>query len=259
MKIRLSRTTLYIIFAAVVLLIGGFAVWQLHAPDLQKIADDTTTAQDNLSSYEQLIAKKNMFRKTYTQLASKYLSQQSSPTSIEAKFTDILANVATRDNVQFVGITYGTLNGSNPPPPDPHIDANGQPIQQPQTALAPPPTDSITNLGGRGPGDPQFGRPDIPTSLFTRIPAGVTYKGQWRNLLLAIQDISKQNVLMSVSRPEVRRLEGTNLIASFNVQLLTPAITIVPDLLDPDMMHHKQPMHPMLPKPHRLVPVGVTR
>jgi hypothetical protein len=246
-RARLSKTTVYVLFAAFVLLIGGFGVWQLHAADLARISDQIQTQQANLVSYQDLIGKRNVLSKTYTKLARQYLSDQATPTSVEAKFTDILANVAAKDHVEFVGITYGTLNGSNPPPPDPHVDESGQPVKAPSD-LTPPPSDAVTNLGGRGPGDPGLGRPNIPTDLFTRIPAGVTYKGDWRNLLLAMQDISKENVLMSVSRPEVRRLTGGTLVAAFNVQLLTPAITVVPALLDPNSLH----AHPLVRRPHRL-------
>jgi hypothetical protein len=226
----IGRPGWYAIVAAVTMATGGWFSWSAHAEPLATLAAQIDTAQSNISTYRALIAKRAMFRREYTRLAGIYLAKQETSASVEAQFTDILSNIAQKDNVEFVGVTYGVVNGGNPPAPDPHIDSNGQRVTVPHDSPTSN-TELVTNLGGRNAGDPATNRPDIPADAFIRIPAAVTFKGHWRNLLMATQDISRQQVLMSVSLPEVHRLDGDDLASSFSVQLLTPAITIEPEML----------------------------
>lgn len=220
---RTIKNRVTFLLGILLFVIGGAVTAHAKALEYQSVNQKITDAQTQKETYERLIATSNQLRVQYDRLARKYLSRRSTVASLETSFTSLLAGICSRDGVSFVGVNYGEINGSAPPAPSPQVDANGQPVATPQPQ--PPAGQSQAQfLGGEHAGDPKTQWPQIPSNLFTRIPASITISGNWKGLMTAVQDIPKGPLLLVVSDPAVRRFEGSQLTLSVNVEILAPAV-----------------------------------
>lgn len=229
-----DRNRIWMIIGVVLtLFIGGYIAYngQQRLGELNTKLDTANQSQIRLQA---LIAQRDVLRKQYRTLAEIYIGKQKEVANLEAAFIEDIVHITKKNNVEFVGEVFGVVNGSNPPAPNPYVDRNGQAVDQAtvQAAVAAQNQQraaSIIDLGGRDSGDPTVNRPSISPTLFDRVPVSVTLKGHWNNLTSTLQDISRQNVLMSVADPEVRKFDKDNLTLSFVAQILVPAVTIMTD------------------------------
>ena len=227
----LDTNRIWILVGVILTIFLGGYVWWTNQSKINDLDNKLSDANINQNRYMALIAQKNALRAQYINLSKIDIGKKEEVANREEAVMDDVTHISEKHKIVFVGAAFGEINGSNPPPPNPYVDRNGQPFSPgtlPQGAVTNTQS-SVADLGGSAPGDPKTGRPNIPPSLFTRIPVAVTIKGQWRNLAESLQDISKQNVLMSIADPEVRRLDKDNLTLSFTAQILLPAVTILTD------------------------------
>jgi len=225
-----DRNRLWLVIGVVFTVLFGSIIWWNGQGRMSDLDAKISEANDNQTKYMTLIARRDALRRQYAELADNLLSTKPEIADLEASFIDTLNRIIKRHHVSIVGVNYGAVNGSNPPPPNPYVDANGKPLNT--SALVAPGAQTgaaVIDLGGRAPGDPKSDRPTIPPALFTRVPVAIVIKGNWSDLVSSLQDISRQNLLMSVADPDVQRLDKSNLTLSFTTQILMPAVTIMAD------------------------------
>jgi Tfp pilus assembly protein PilO len=232
---KFVSTNVIIAFVTMVVIVGGtFYIWNGKQAEIDNISQQITETDTNSQHYETLISQMHILQGEYSVLAKRYLENKETTTALQAQFANDVAAICLKHHVEFTGLNFGTLNGSNPPVPEVKVDENGNANHATQALTNPavPTTPKIvTNLGGDNPGDPSTSRPNIPASLFDRIPTTITITGSWHDLVEAMQDISRQHVLMSISDPDIKGDRNGMGTLSFTSQLLTPAILIVPELL----------------------------
>lgn len=228
----LDKNRIFLIIGLMLTVIFGFIIWFNAQSKLTNLNTQISDSNDRESKYIALIAQKNSLHRHYVELLDVYVGQKKEIANLQAAFFNDVDKTTKKYHVQFVGAAIGAINGSNPPAPNPYVDKSGQPIGLQNIQNAAPGSQNQargsleTDLGGRATGDPKTEQPVIPPGLFTRVPVTITLKGSWRGLASSLQDISKEDILMSIADPEVKKLDKDNLTLSFSLQILIPAVTL---------------------------------
>lgn len=218
-----------IIVAVVLFALLGFGVaYYMKKDDIAAANQTLENDQVTLVQDQQRLVTEQELHKSYVTLARVYLKNRPSVEQVEERFNNLVSREAKRHGVKFPGAEFGSVNGSIPTPSPTGVP--GQPGYVPQavpTPLIVGIRGTTTDLGGKLPGDPNVGRPAIDPTLFVRIPVALRLSGRWRDVISTIQDITKDDVVMTVQNPSVANAAHSGVEIHIGLNLLDPALPLL--------------------------------